>query len=321
MKVGFMSRRRADELKRKYFEKLREAGYKTIPELVQILPPTIMNIIGSSIATAEKLFITALKTHMQNIQKLFNGDAPEGINKALTDLGYMTIQEISEASPNMIAQTLQINLENAGEIVLFAMELAVNQEESSIPRDKKVMLDNLDREISHYLDKLDRMDEEKKLDVVVEETVKKIHETIKLPSSEIVLTKNQLDEIEKIIQQFTTVFPACTGFAMYNKRGEGLYNYAVDKGAQNTLVKIHETLASIFWKISLALEEKDEYGWIDSRPHLVWIEAMRDQSQKRQLAYIGFFVFEAASPNGVGSATLTIKGIIKEIERIIYGLT
>jgi hypothetical protein len=40
---------------------------------------------------------------------------------------------------------------------------------------------------------------------------------------------------------------------------------------------------------------------------------------KRQLSYIGLFVFEAESQDGVGTATPTIKGIIKEIERIIYG--
>ena len=78
-------------------------------------------------------------------------------------------------------------------------------------------------------------------------------------------------------------------------------------------------MPSLFWKISLVLEEKNEYGWVNAQPHLVWIEAIRDRSMKRQLAYIGLFVFEAESQDGVGTATPTIKGIIKEIERIIYG--
>ncbi|NHJ47793.1 MAG: hypothetical protein FK733_08395 [Asgard group archaeon] len=306
------------ELKKTYFQRLRDAGYNTVPELVQILPPTIMNIIGSSIATAEKLFLSAIKTHMLNIQKHFDGDAPEGVNKALTDFGYMTIQEISEANSNVIAKTLQISLEHAGEIVLYAMELSVKGEEVLELKDRELMIEDLDREVTHYLDQLDRVKDEKKLDVIVEETVQKIHDTIKLPSDEIIISREKFNDIQKTIEQFMTVFPSCTGFSMYNKRGEGIYNYAIDKQAKNTLARIHETLTSIFWKISLALEEKNEYGWITAKPHLAWIEAIRDRSQKRQLAYIGLFIFEASSQDGVGNATLTTKGIIKEIERIIY---
>lgn len=307
------------ELKKIYTQRLREAGYNTVPDLVQILPPTIMNIIGSSITTAEKLFISALKTHMRNVQIHFQGEPPEGINKALTDLGFMTIPEIADANPNTIAQTLHISLDNAGDIVLYAMELSVKKEDDIQITNKQEMIDDVDREISHYLDQLDRVEHEKNLNVLVEETVQKIHETIKLPENEKPIIKEQKDEIVKVLEQFTTVFPACTGFAIYNRRGEGIYNFAIDKEAKITLAIIHDSLASIFWKISLALEEKNEYGWINAHPHLVWIEAIRDRSLKRQLAYIGLFIFESASQEGVGSATLTIKGIIKEIEHIIYG--
>jgi hypothetical protein len=314
-----MTTNKEAELKKIYTRRLREAGYNTVPELVQILPPTIMNIIGSSINTAEKLFISALKTHMRNVQIYFQGEPPEGVNKALTDLGYMTIQEIADANPGIIAKALQISLDNAGDIVLYSMELSVKSDEEVILTNKQDMIEDIDREISHYLDKLDRVEQEKKLNVLVEETVQKIHDTIKLPESEKPITKEQISDIEKVLEQFVTVFPACTGFAIYNRRGEGIYNYSVDKEARATLAKIHDSLASIFWKISLTLEEKDDYGWINAHPHLVWIEAIRDRSQKRQLAYIDLFIFEAASQEGVGSATLTIKGITKEVERIIYG--
>ncbi|TET30427.1 MAG: hypothetical protein E3J70_04595 [Candidatus Heimdallarchaeota archaeon] len=306
------------ELKKIYLERLRNAGYNTIPELVEILPPTIMNILDSSISTAESLFVTALKAHMKNIQEQFQGDNPEGINKALTDLGYMTIHEIAEANPSIIAKALKINLADAGDLVLFAMELSVVQDKIE-RRNGKVSIDALDTEISHYLGQLDRLEQDKKLKVLVDESVQKIHDTIKLPSEELKIVEEQKAEIKKILEQFTTVFPACTGFAMYNKRGEGIYNYIVDNNAKETLANIHNTLPSLFWKISLVLEERNDYGWVNAQPHLVWIEAIRDRSMKRQLSYIGLFVFEAESQDGVGTATPTIKGIIKEIERIIYG--
>jgi hypothetical protein len=133
------------------------------------------------------------------------------------------------------------------------------------------------------------------------------------------INKRQREEITKLIEQFTTVFPACVGFVIYNKRGEGMLKYAKDKRAEKTLLDIHESIPNTLWKISLALEEKDEYGWINSPPHLVWIEALRDRKQRRQLAYIGLFIFESEAKEGVGTATPTIKGIVKEIERIIYG--
>jgi len=313
-----MSKDKEMELKKLYLEKLRSAGYNTVPELVEILPPTIMNILGSTISTAENLFVTALKTHMKNIQDQFQGDKPDGINKALTDLGYMTIQEVAEANPSIIAKALKINLTDAGDIVLYAMELSVVQEKIE-QKDGKVIIENLDKEISHYLGHLDRLEQNKKLKVLVDETVHRIRETIKLPSEELIIIEEQKVRIQKVIEQFITVFPACTGFAIYNKRGEGIYNFAIDDDAKGTLANIHNSISSLFWKISLALEEKDEYGWINAYPHLVWIEAIRDRSLKRQLAYIGIFVFEAESQEGVGTATLTIKGIIKEIERIIYG--
>lgn len=314
-----MAAKKEAELKKIYTKRLREAGYNTVPELVQILPPTIMNIIGSSITTAEKLFISAIMTHMRNVQIHFDGEPPDGVNKALTDLGFMTLQEIADANPNTIAQALQINLENANEIVLHAIELSVKKESNIEIINREELINDIDREISHYLGQLDRVEQEKKLNVLVEETVQKIHETIKLPENEKPITKEQLDKIVKVLEQFITVFPACTGFAIYNRRGEGIYSYSIDKEAKTTLTKIHDSLASIFWKISLVLEEKNEYGWINAQPHLVWIEAIRDRSLKRQLAYIGLFIFESASEEGVGSATLTIKGITKEIERIIYG--
>jgi len=313
-----MSKEKEAELKKIYLERLRDADYNTVPELVEILPPTIMNILDSSISTAESLFVTALKAHMKNIQEQFQGDNPEGINKALTDLGYMTIQEIAEANPSIIAKALKINLADAGDLVLFAMELSVIQDKIE-RRNGEVSIDDLDTEISHYLGQLDRLEQNKKLKVLVDESVQKIHDTIKLPSEELEIVEEQKAEIKKILEQFTTVFPACTGFAMYNKRGEGIYNFIVDNDAKETLANIHSSLPSLFWKISLVLEEKNEYGWVKAQPHLVWIEAIRDRNMKRQLSYIGLFVFEAKSQDGVGTATPTIKGIIKEIERIIYG--
>ncbi|NHJ05447.1 MAG: hypothetical protein EAX90_11520 [Candidatus Heimdallarchaeota archaeon] len=309
---------REQELKKLYLERLYEAGYNTVPKLVQVLPPTIMNIIQSDIITAEKLFVAALKSHMTLIYKEFDGDPPEGINKPLNDIGYMTIQEIAEANPTIIAKSLKINLENAGDIVLHAMELSVSQYES-INKTGKDMLDDLDKEISHYLGQLDRLEKDQKLKTIVEETVLKIYDTIKMPSEEIKITQNQKEEILAIINQFMTVFPACTGFVLYNKRGEGILNIANDKQAKKTLTNIHDSIPTLFWKISLVLEEKDEYGWINAHPHIVWIETVRNRNLKRQLAYIGLFLFEASAKEGVGTATPTIKGISKEIERIIYG--
>ncbi|MHA1212151.1 MAG: hypothetical protein ACTSSH_06800 [Candidatus Heimdallarchaeota archaeon] len=313
-----MKEKEQTELKRIYTERLKKAGYATVPELIEILPPTIMNITSASISTAEKLFVAALKTHMRNIQELFDGEPHNGINKALTDLGYMTNQEIAEANPTIIAKALRIGLDCAGDIVLYAMELSIKKEDwVSIDGDN--IMEEVDREISHFLGKMDRSEKEKKLDVAVEEAVQKIHETIKLPEEEIQITNEQKTAIRRVLEQFATVFPSCTGFAMYNRRGEGIYNFSADKIAKATLAKINDTIGTIFWKISLALETKNDYGWINTQPHLIWIEAIRDRSLKQQLAYVGLFVFEASSQDGVGSATLTIKGIIKEIERIIYG--
>ena len=98
----------------------------------------------------------------------------------------------------------------------------------------------------------------KKLKILVDESVQKIHETIKLPSEEFEIVEEQKAEIQKVLEQFTTVFPSCTGFAMYNKRGEGIYNFVVDSSAKETLANIHSNLPSLFWKISLVLEEKNE---------------------------------------------------------------
>ncbi len=313
-----MNKSQENELKKVYLQKLHNAGYNTVPELVEMLPPTIMNILDSSINTAESLFVTALKAHMNNIQNEFQGEPPEGINKALTDLGYMTMQEISEANATIIAKTLKISLANAGDIVLYAIELSVEREKIE-KKDSKELVDDLDKEISHHLGQLDRSEQEKKLKVLVEDSVKKIHEIIKLPSEELKIEIEHKNQMQKVLEQFMTVFPACTGFAIYNKRGEGIFSYANDKDAKATLANIHDSIPSLFWKISLALEEKDEYGWVKAQPHLVWIESIRDRNQKRQLAYIGLFVFESESKDGVGTATPTIKGIIKEVERIIYG--
>ncbi|MHA1125104.1 MAG: hypothetical protein ACTSO7_05745 [Candidatus Heimdallarchaeota archaeon] len=312
-----MTAEKEQELKRLYLERLKEAGYHTVPELVEILPPTIMNIIGSNISTAEKLFIAAMKSHMYYIQKVFEGSPPEGLNKALNDFGYMTVNEIAEANATIIAKTLHISLESAGELVLYAMELTTSSEYGSRVSSEE-LIDDLDKEISHYLGQLERIETDQKLKVLVEESIQKIHETIKLPAEEINLVKDQKDRIKRVVEEFTTVFPACTGFVIYNKRGEGVLNYTTDTRSKETLTKIHESIPTLFWKISLVLEERNEYGWITTHPHLVWIEAVRDRNTKRQLAYISVFIFEAESKEGVGTATPTIKGIIKEIERIIY---
>ncbi|HUT80040.1 MAG TPA: hypothetical protein VMZ29_02465 [Candidatus Bathyarchaeia archaeon] len=313
-----MRQDREAKLKKLYTQRLQEAGYKTVPELIQILPPTIMNITESSISTAEKLFVVALKTHMKNIQLLFNGEPPDGINKILSDLGYMTNQEIADVNPTIIAQTLKISLENAGDIVLYAMELTMDKEDTVAIVDSNV-IEDVDREISHYLGNLERTVQERKLDVTIEEAIHKIQNTIQLPEGDITISKEQKEEIKKVIEQFTTVFPACTGFAIYNRRSEGIFSYSVDATSKATLAKINDTIGTIFWKISLVLEDRNDYGWISAQPHLVWIEAIRDRSLKRQLSYVGLFIFESEAKESIGSATLTIKGINKEIERIIYG--
>ncbi|MBN1328954.1 MAG: hypothetical protein JXA54_05730 [Candidatus Heimdallarchaeota archaeon] len=305
------------KLKKLYTERLIEAGYKTVPELIQILPPSIMSITGSSISTAEKLFVIALKTHMKNVQLLFNGEPPDGINKVLSDLGYLTNHEIADANPTIIAQTLKISLTNAGDIVLYAMELTNEKEVVATIEDNDI-IDNVDREISHYLGKLERTFLEKKLDITVEEAVQKIQSTIQLPEDDIDISREQKEEIKEVVEQFITVFPACTGFAIYNRRSDGIYSYSVDATSKATLAKINDTIEPVFWKIRLALEERNDYGWINTQPHLVWIEAIRDRSQKRQLAFVVFFIFESKAKESIGSATLTIKGITKEIERIIY---
>ncbi|MFW9923418.1 MAG: hypothetical protein ACFFDW_09065 [Candidatus Thorarchaeota archaeon] len=313
-----MNNQKDQELKRLYFERLKEAGYLTIPQLVQILPPTIMNIINSSIDTAEKIFVSALKAHMENINKIFDGNPPDGVNKALSTCGIFTINEIAEINPSILAKTLQINIANAGDIVLFAMELSLNKQSTKV-KTRDDMIKDLDKEISHYLGQLERLEESKNLKTIVDDTIKKIYDTIKLPAEEFLISIEQKNKILTIFQQFMTVFPSCTGFAIYNKRGEGVIDFANDLQAKETLRFIHESIPSLFWKISLALEEKNEYGWINAQQHLVWIEAIRNRNLKRQLDYIGLFVFESAAKEGVGTATPTIKGIIKEIERIIYG--
>lgn len=304
------------ELKQVYLQRLKSAGYHTIPELVDILPPTIMNIIDSTITVAEQLFMVAIKSHMLLVQKEFQGDPPQGINKALTTVGYMTIQELAEANPTIIAKTLKINLDHAGDLALYAMELSVKKDDFIVASDD--LIDDLDTEISHYLGQLERLERNQKLKEVVETSVQKIQDTIKLPSAEFIISQEQKEDIQQNIQQFMTVFPACTGFAIYNKKGEGVYSFSNDKHAQQTLDTIHESISSLIWKISLSLEERDEYGWIPAQNHLVWIEAIRNRKSKRQLAYIGLFVFEAEAKKGVGTATPTIKGILKEIERIVY---
>ncbi len=316
MDGSLMTADKEQELKQLYLQRLKSAGYNTIPELVEILPPTIMNIIDSTITIAEQLFIAAIKSHMLMVQKEFQGDPPLGINKALTTMGYMTIQELAEANPTIIARALKINLENAGDLALYAMELSVKKEDFVVTSDD--LIDDLDKEISHYLGQLDRLEQNHKLKEIVEISVQKIHDTINFPSAEFVISQEQKKVIQKIIQQFMTVFPACTGFSIYNKRGEGIYSFSTDKHAQQTLDIIHESISSLIWKISLSLEERDEYGWISAQQHIVWIEAIRNRKSKRQLAYISLFLFESKAKKGVGTATPTIKGILKEIERIIY---
>jgi len=276
-----------------------------------------MNIISSSIDTAENLFVSALKAHLRLIQKEHSGDPPNGINRALTDLGYMSVQEIADADATIIAEALRISMDKAGDIVLYCIELTVRGVKDEIEPSGNIM-DSLDKEISHHLDALERGEQEHKKKILVKESVQKIQETIKMPEEGFVIIAEQKKRIEYIIDEFIAVFPACTGFALYNKRGEGILSIAKNGEARVTLANIHDSIPSIFWKISLRLEERDEYGWVSALPHLVWIEAIRDRSLKRQLSFIALFVFESKAHEGVGTATPTIKGIKKEIERIIY---
>ena len=160
--------------------------------------------------------------------------------------------------------------------------------------------------------------ESQKINIAVDETIKKIQERIKLPAPEMAFSLQQKNNIIFTITQFMTVFPSCTGFALYNKRAEGIVSHVSDRAAKETLAKIHENIPSLFWKISLILESKDEYGWLNAGSHLIWIEAIRNKELKQQLAYIGIFIFEKEAKEGVGTATPTIKGIVKEIQRIIY---
>jgi len=254
---------------------------------------------------------------MKNIQLKYNGEPPEGITKALSDLGFMTIQEIADANPAVIAKALNISLGNAGDIVLFAMELMVRKEKTEVTVGEN-FLEEIDKEISHYLGQLNRVEKEQRLKSLIGDTLERIHETIKLPAEEPIIEQSHKDKMKEVLSQFTTVFPACTGFALFNRKGEGVFSFYRDNDTRENLAKINETFNEIFWKISLLLEDKDEYGWINTPPHLVWLEAIRDKQLKRLLAFVGAFLFEEGSER-VGTATPTIKGIMKEIKRIIYG--
>ena len=65
-----------------------------------------------------------------------------------------TIHEIAEVNPSIVAKALKINLTDAGDLILFAMELSVVQDKIE-RRNGKVSIDALDTEISHYLGQLD----------------------------------------------------------------------------------------------------------------------------------------------------------------------
>ncbi len=311
-----MNKQKETALKKLYTQKLKAAGYKTVPELVKILPPTIQSITGASLATAEKIFVAALKSQMRNVQLKFNGEPSEGISDILTNMGFRTIQEIADANPAILAKTLNISLASAGDIVLFAMELLVRKEKAKVSVGDD-FLEEIDREISHYLGKLSRVEKESELQSIIGETVEKIQETIKLPAEEPIIDKSQKERIREVLTEFTTVFPGCVGFALFNRKGLGVFSFYKDNDAKTNLAKINETFSETFWKISLLLENKNEYGWITASPHLIWLEAIRDKVQKRLLAFVGLFLFEE-NADGVGAATPTIKGIMKEIERIIF---
>jgi len=51
-----MDKQKEAALKKLYTQKLKAAGYSTVPDLAEILPPTIQSITGASPTTAEKIF-------------------------------------------------------------------------------------------------------------------------------------------------------------------------------------------------------------------------------------------------------------------------
>lgn len=307
------------ELKQLYVQRLFNAGYDSIESLIELDPPTIMNIIQSNLPTAENLFVASLKTYFKMMQEKFHGKPPHGLNRQLNNYGYRTLQEVADANPAIIAKALKISLENAGEIVLHAMELTVKEKKVETKTSDE-LIEELDKEIAHHIGKIEQEKEkEKEKDQkLVEDAVKRIYDTISLPSQEFQISLEQKDRIESIIERFTINFPACTGFALYDKHVQGVFHYFTDKAAEQTLANIHENLPELFWKINVALVNKEEYGWIKAPPHLVWLEAIRDQKTQRQLTYLALFIFEATAKEGVGTATPTIKGIMKEIKEIIY---
>ena len=305
------------ELKKQFMERLLQAGYHSIQDLVELDPPKIMKIIQSNLQTAENLFVASLKAHIKGLFEKFRGNPPSGFTQELTKLGYKTIHHLADANPNILAKTLKVNLDHAGEIVVYAMELAVQAQKIENKSGEQIIKD-LDDEIATQLGQMERSKKEKKLRAMVDESIQRIHKTINLPTEEVVITSEKKKGIEKMLQDFMTVFPACTGIAMYNKRGEGILTLSLDKEAKQTLLSIHENISEMFWKINLALMEKDEYGWISAQPHIVWMEAIRDQSTREQLAYLTMFIFEASAREGVGTATPTMKGLAKEIQKLIY---
>ncbi|MBD3191420.1 MAG: hypothetical protein GF308_12300 [Candidatus Heimdallarchaeota archaeon] len=305
------------ELKQLYIQRLFNAGYNSIESLIELDPPTIMNIIQSNLPTAENLFVASLKTHLKLIQEKYRGKPPQGLNRQLNNYGYRTLYELADANPAIIAKALKISLEHAGEIVLHAMELTVKTKNVEMKTSDE-LIEELDKELAHHMGRMDQEQQKGKLKKLVDDTVKRIYDTISLPSQELQISLKQKDKIEKIIERFIITFPACTGFALYNKEVQGIFKYFTDRSAEQTLANIHENLPELFWKINVALMNKEEYGWVKAPPHLVWLEAIRDKKTERQLTYLALFIFEARAKEGVGTATPTIKGIMKEIKEIIY---
>ncbi|MEA2071839.1 MAG: hypothetical protein U9O98_11195, partial [Asgard group archaeon] len=273
------------------------------------------------ISIAEKLFVEALKARLKEVYLKKPKQKKVNIARKLNTKGIHSIQKLSDTNPAELAKILQISLDYAGEIVMFAMELGVKENNIAIQSKKKRFVTEFEKELEHKLGELERKEEEEEQLLSKEQvssSVERINKLIQFPTQHFFLKEEHKSQIKKLLDQFMSVFPACTGFSLYNKESHGIMKIAKDNQADNTITAIHESIPNIFWKISLIMEETDDYGWIKNGPHLVWIEAIRHPQTKRRLEFIGIFIFEAYSEKGVGTATPTIKGIIKEIEHIIY---
>jgi hypothetical protein len=306
------------EIQDKYLEKLINAGYTTTKSLIDANTASLMTVLGVDLDTAEKLYVRALKNHMKSVQLEHEGKGPEGIVKPLSEIGYMTVHDISEANPARIAKTLKISLASAAEIVMYAMDLSI-QEEKRQAKKTLTREERAEKLLSRERGEIIEEKQSKKMDQKeIEEIKRNIQNIISLPAREQEVTQKQRESIREKIEDFLYRFPACVGVLMYNKRGGGVLKVAQNQRVEQVLDSIHELLPNLYWKICLILENRDFYGWIESGDHLVWVQAIRDNSPREQVAYTLIFVFEKQTKENVGTATPIIEKVSLEIQQLIF---